>query len=141
MIRSNSEAFSDRAFQVFLSVTLVLICASVVYPLYFVIVASFSDPDYVINGYVWLYPRKPNVQAYEKVLEDEKIWRSYRNTFAYTSVGVLVSSAVDSAGCVCVVEEGFPLPQPVHGLLRDHHVFQRRPDTDVPHHPEAGYAR
>ena len=66
MIQSNSEAFSDRAFQVFLSVTLVLICASVVYPLYFVIVASFSDPDNVINGYVWLYPRKPNVQAYER---------------------------------------------------------------------------
>lgn len=86
----NSTALSDRAFQVFSSVTLILICAAVVYPLYFVIIASVSDPDYVINGYVWLYPRNLNVDAYEKVLEDQKIWRSYRNTIAYTAVGVLV---------------------------------------------------
>ena len=93
-MRLNSASISDRLFQAFLNITLIFICCAIIYPLYFVVIASVSDPDYVINGYVWVVPRNLNIKAYVKVFEHRAIWRSYRNTIMYTALGVIIHLAL-----------------------------------------------
>lgn len=79
---------SDRAFDIALAVICGLIFISVLYPLYFVVLASFSDPIQVAGGKVWLWTNKPTLEGYKKVFEYEKLWVGYRNTIVYALVGV-----------------------------------------------------
>lgn len=79
---------SDRAFDIALAVICGLIFISVLYPLYFVVLASFSDPIQVAGGKVWLWTNKPTLDGYKKVFEYEKLWVGYRNTIVYAVVGV-----------------------------------------------------
>ena len=79
---------SDRAFDIALAVICGLIFISVLYPLYFVVLASFSDPIQVAGGKVWLWTNQPTLDGYKKVFEYEKLWIGYRNTIVYAVVGV-----------------------------------------------------
>ena len=79
---------SDRAFDIALAVICGLIFISVLYPLYFVVLASFSDPIQVAGGKVWLWTTQPTLDGYKKVFEYEKLWIGYRNTIVYALVGV-----------------------------------------------------
>ena len=79
---------SDRAFDIALAVICGLIFISVLYPLYFVVLASFSDPIQVAGGKVWLWTTQPTLDGYKKVFEYEKLWVGYRNTIVYALVGV-----------------------------------------------------
>ena len=79
---------SDRAFDIALAVICGLIFVSVLYPLYFVVLASFMDPIQVAGGKVWLWTNKPTLQGCKKVFEYEKLWVGYRNTIVYALVGV-----------------------------------------------------
>ena len=79
---------SDRAFDIALAVICGLIFISVLYALYFVVLASFSDPIQVAGGKVWLWTTQPTLDGYKKVFEYEKLWIGYRNTIVYAVVGV-----------------------------------------------------
>ena len=74
----------DRLFN-FINITLcVIISAVIVYPLYFVVIASFSDPDYINQGLVWLWPKGANLIAYQEVFAKSRVWTGYYNTIIYT---------------------------------------------------------
>lgn len=62
-----------------------------VYPLYFVLVASFSDPVAVLNGKVVLWPVDFNLKSYDELFKYTKLWKGYRNTILYTVVGTCVN--------------------------------------------------
>lgn len=61
------------------------------YPIYFIIIASFSDPDYINVGQVVFWPKGFNVLGYQKIFENTKIWRAYSNTIFYTLTGTLIN--------------------------------------------------
>ena len=63
----------------------------VLYPLYFIVIASVSDPVAINNGQVRLLPMGFNLDGYRKILEDGKIWTAYNNTVFYTVVGTSVN--------------------------------------------------
>lgn len=63
----------------------------VLYPMYFIIIASFSDPDYINVGQVVFWPKGFNVLGYQKIFENTKIWRAYSNTIFYTLTGTLIN--------------------------------------------------
>ncbi|OXS78801.1 sugar ABC transporter permease [Domibacillus enclensis] len=67
----------------------------IVYPLWFIVIASFSDPADVANGNVWFWPEEWNLDGYIELLKQEMIWRSYFNTIIYTVVGTLIALAVN----------------------------------------------
>ena len=67
----------------------------VLYPLYFVVIASFSDPYAVANGQVWLWPKKFTFDGYREVLKHAEIWKGYANTIMYTLVGTFVGLVVN----------------------------------------------
>lgn len=83
--RSRSDVIFDSV-NVFL-MTLFLIL--MLYPLYYVIIVSFSDIKEVSLGHVFLYPLGFTVEAYQHVFVNQQIWVGYRNTIIYTVCGTL----------------------------------------------------
>lgn len=82
-----TQGFSDKMFDIVNYGLLGLIALCVLYPLYFIIIASFSDPVAINNGQVAFWPVGFNTTGYQKIFENMKIWRSYSNTIFYTVVG------------------------------------------------------
>lgn len=71
---------------------LVLLC--VVYPLYFMVIASFSDPTAVNNGQAFLLPKGFNLGGYKKILGYSMIWTGYKNSIIYTALATSISIIV-----------------------------------------------
>ncbi|WP_168120178.1 carbohydrate ABC transporter permease [Paenibacillus sp. HB172176] len=63
----------------------------VLYPLIFVLSASFSDPVMVMNGEMWLWPTGFTLDAYKEIFKYDAVWTGYTNTIVYTVVGTLVN--------------------------------------------------
>ena len=82
---------SDWIFDLFL----ILLCVSVViitlYPIYFIIIASISNPSSVANGDVWLIPKKITMLGYKEIFKDQRIGVGYRNTLIYALGGTACS--------------------------------------------------
>ena len=83
----------DRVFVLINSALLVLIFVLVLYPIWFVVIASFSDPEMVNTGRVILFPRGWTVGGYARVLRYGEIWTGYGNTIFYTVLGTLLNLA------------------------------------------------
>ena len=80
---------SDLVYYIICGVILFLLAVIVIYPLYYIIVASFSDPDAVMTGDVWLYPVKATFSGYSALFKRDDIWSSYGNTIIYTLFGTI----------------------------------------------------
>lgn len=68
-----------------------LVLIVVLYPLYFVIIASVSDPQMVYAGKVTLFPRGISLEGYERLFRDDTIMVGYRNSVLVTLAGTSVS--------------------------------------------------
>lgn len=66
-----------------------------IYPLYFIVIASFSDPSAVAGGQVWLFPKGFTLDGYQELLRHNNIWIGYRNTILYTIVGTAIGLVVN----------------------------------------------
>lgn len=89
----------DRVFDAVVLVLMVLILLICLYPLYFILIASVSDPYLVSAGKVLLVPKGLTFNAYVRIFHYQKIWMGYRNTILYTVLGTAINVAVTvSAG-------------------------------------------
>ncbi len=84
----------DIAFNFVVNAILAILLVSVAYPLYFVVIASFSNPTLVGSGQVILIPKGLNLEAYKKVMEYKALWQGYINTIIYTFFYTLLSLVV-----------------------------------------------
>lgn len=84
----------DLTFDIVNYSILAIVLLMLVYPLYFVVISSVSDPALVNTGKVTWYPRELNLKGYEKVFADDSILIGYRNTFMYTGVGSMVNVSI-----------------------------------------------
>ena len=82
---------SRRVFQVFNAVFLLLISFAMLYPVLYVIAASFSEETAILKGDVFLLPVRAHVKAYQKVFQYPLLWQSYGNTLIYTFVGTTIN--------------------------------------------------
>lgn len=73
----------------------VIMIAAVIYPLWFIIIASFSNPADVANGNVWVWPKKWVLDGYQELFRQSAIWRSYANTIGYTLAGTFFALLVN----------------------------------------------
>lgn len=85
---------ADKVFDAFNFLILSLVGLVVLYPLYFVFIASISDPDAVNTGQVILYPVGFSLEGYQKLFEDSRIWIGYRNTIFYTVFGTALNVVI-----------------------------------------------
>lgn len=81
----------DRIFEICISIIGVLILIVILYPIIFVLSASFSDPDLVLRGQVKLLPQGFTLEPYKMVFQNDDIWLGYRNTIFYTIVGTCIN--------------------------------------------------
>lgn len=84
----------DRIFDLIIVAILGIICILILYPLYYVLVASFTDPNIVNTGKMLLYPEELYLDGYKKIFEYQDIWSGYWNTIQYTVVGTIIAVAV-----------------------------------------------
>ncbi len=89
--KTNSELLFDIV-TYGLAIFLILL---IVYPLWFVVIASFSNPSDVANGKVWFIPREWKLDGYLRLIQQPLFLRSYLNTILYTVVGTLVALVVN----------------------------------------------
>lgn len=85
---------SDTVFYVINAVLLGIMALIVLYPVYFIIIASISSPEAVLSGKVVLFPVDINFDGFKKIMERQDIWRGYLNTIIYTVLTVVLALAV-----------------------------------------------
>jgi ABC transporter, permease protein len=92
IVKSKVEkSYSDKIFDVVNLIVMCVLLLIFIWPMWFVLIASFSDPNQLWLGNVILWPKGFTLEAYEKLLEYTDIWIGYKNTILYTVVGTLVN--------------------------------------------------
>ena len=82
---------SDFVYYVIVNIVLLTITLTVLYPLIFIVAASFSSPSAVSNGKVFLWPVDFSLEGYNAVFKSKHIGSGYFNTFFYTIVGTAIN--------------------------------------------------
>lgn len=90
-IAKNSK---DRVFTFFCYATVAVLTLIVLYPIIYILSASVSNSNMVVQGKVWLLPVKFTLQAYEIVFNKSEIWIGYKNTIVYTFLGTMINLAM-----------------------------------------------
>ena len=88
------DTLGDKIFYAINGFFLLLLALIILYPLYFIIIASISDPDAVLGGEVVLYPVRITMDGFAKIMERGDVWRGYLNTIIYTGLTVVLSLIV-----------------------------------------------
>ncbi|SDD49481.1 putative aldouronate transport system permease protein [Paenibacillus sp. UNCCL117] len=101
--RSAGDKLFDRA----VYAALALICVIVLYPLYFVLIASISGPEAVMLGEVWLWPKNITWIGYEKVFQNHDILTGYINTIVYTLIGTAINLVMSVAAAYPLSRKDF----------------------------------
>jgi putative aldouronate transport system permease protein len=87
----------------------IVIAVVTIYPVYFVVSASFSSPAAVVEGRAWLFPSDVTLIGYQKVFEDSRVWIGYRNTILYTFFGTLWSLTCTLPAAFALSRKELPL--------------------------------
>ena len=85
------QSAGDRAFNIVNAIVMTLITVVIVYPLYYVLLASITDPVIVNSGKLLFYPESPYFEGYARAFDYAPLWTGYGNTLKYTVVGTAVA--------------------------------------------------
>lgn len=86
---------TDKVTNIIFYAIAIIMMIIVLYPLWFVLIASFSNPADVAQGKIWLWPKVINTRGYSKLFQQPLIWKSYLNTIIYTIVATVVGLLVN----------------------------------------------
>lgn len=96
-VRNNKireTGLSDRIFGALVIILSILCFLIILYPLWFVIIASISNSDLVNQGKVTLWPVDVRFYGFQQVFQDSRIWNGYVNTIIYVVAGTALNLAV-----------------------------------------------
>ncbi|MEK3910320.1 carbohydrate ABC transporter permease [Paenibacillus sp. FSL H7-0331] len=105
MIKVRSR--EDRLFDALNYSLVLLLCAIVIYPLYFIIVASFSDPYEVNTGQMWLFPTEISFEGYKRIFQNDTLWLGYRNSLIYMVIGTCINVVLTITGAYPLSRKDF----------------------------------
>ena len=91
MRKNRLTGMSDKMSDIILVVMCTAILLVVAYPLYYVLIASVSDPYDVYAGKTFLLPSQFTLRGYTSVFADKRIFSGYMNSIKYTVVGTIFS--------------------------------------------------
>lgn len=106
MIKNKKYARSDRKFAIVNYTLLTLVFLSVVYPLYYILISSISEPNAVFSGQTLLRPVGITLEGYKRVFSEPMIVRGFLNSVLYTAVGTLVSVSL-------IITTAYPLSKKI----------------------------
>ena len=85
----------DLLFDIVLYSICAVMLLLVIYPLWFIVIASFSDPSAVAGGHVWILPVGFTLEGYDELFKQAEIWTGYKNTIIYTVLGTIFGLVVN----------------------------------------------
>lgn len=88
------DTLGDRLFYAGCYLITALFMLAVLYPLVYILSASFSSAEAITSGRMWLYPVDFSLVGYKYILKYDAIWLGYRNTLLYTFAGTLINVAM-----------------------------------------------
>lgn len=86
---------SDKVFDFVIYTLAALMVIVSLYPMYFIVIASISDPNLVARGDILFWPKGLTLDGYKHLSTMSSLWVGYGNTIAYTFVGTLIMLAVN----------------------------------------------
>ncbi len=103
------KTLGDRIFNAANFIFMILIMLVMVYPCWYVLMASFSDPVAIYgNGGILLWPKHFGIYTYQEVLKNSQVWLGYRNTILYVACGGLLSLFLTISAAFCLTRRGLP---------------------------------
>lgn len=91
-----SQKRKDRLLDTLIYMVLSLIALSMLYPFYYVLIASFNKGSDTLLGGVYLWPRQVTLENYRIFLEDPKWYRAFLVTVARTVSGTVLGLLLTS---------------------------------------------
>lgn len=92
--KQGMHTMSDKASDIVLVVLTALIMLIIAYPLYYVVVASVSDPYDVYAGKTFLIPSQFTLEGYKMVFKNSSLFNGFLHSILYTVLGTVFSVAM-----------------------------------------------
>ena len=102
------ETGADRAYTIIVGLILTAAIASIIYPLYFIVIASVSEPSAILNGEVWLWPQGFTLEGYAAIFSEPSIWRGFGNSILYTTLSTAISVSIIICGAYALSRKDLP---------------------------------
>jgi putative aldouronate transport system permease protein len=87
LARTRADLLFDICNYTLISILVLL----VLYPLYFVLTASVTDPDLVYSGKLLFFPEQITLDGYKRLLAESSIWLGFSNSLWYTVTGTAIN--------------------------------------------------
>jgi multiple sugar transport system permease protein/putative aldouronate transport system permease protein len=97
----------EKRFYIVNDLFLWLALLAVIYPLVYIVSASFSHPNAVSAGQVWLYPVRPSLRGYKAIFEYPSILVGYKNSIIYTVFGTSLNIVLTLAAAYPLARKNF----------------------------------
>ena len=98
----------DKIYYAVVYTILVLLGLSVLYPLVYIVSASFSSPNAVSTGKVVLFPVELSIKGYSTVFANKRVWIGYKTTLIYTAFGTLINVFMTLICAYPMARKGLP---------------------------------
>lgn len=103
------KGIGERIFDICNYVFLALLVVVTIYPCYYILIASISDPvEIAASNGMMLLPKKPAFYSYSEVLKSSQIWVGYRNTIMYVVLGGFLSVALTVSAAYGLTRKNLP---------------------------------
>ena len=120
---------ADQVFYVMNAIIMTALFVIYAWPLWFIVIASVSDPNYVTLGQVLIFPKGMHFGGYKLIAENQDIFRGYINSIFYTVVGTALN---------IVLTIGFYVSKICYHYAYYHYVFFRWTDSSFLTGKESG---
>ncbi len=87
------------------------------YPMYLCLISAVSSPEEVYAGRVLLLPKGFNSEGFQRVIENDSLWRGYLNTIFYTVLGTCINLTLTMTGAFVLSRRTFALRTPLNWMV------------------------
>ncbi|MBR0464240.1 MAG: carbohydrate ABC transporter permease [Clostridia bacterium] len=88
--RNSRQSRGDVIFETIVIILLAILALTIIYPLYFVVIASFSEAKAVVGGEVIFFPRGITLDNYRECFKNGDLMLGYKNSFCLLLIGTAV---------------------------------------------------
>lgn len=105
--RKTKQTWDDKLFDVLVIALALVLLVLFIYPLYYLVIASLSDVDAVVNGQVKFWFVGFSTESYKLMLERQDIWTGYLNSIIITVGGTIINIVLTIIGAYVVSRSEF----------------------------------
>ena len=107
--KEKSKVQGDFRFDIVNMIALTILMLIFFYPMYLCLISAISSPEEVFAGRVLLIPKGFNAEGFQRVLQNDSLWRGYLNSICYTILGTAINLALTMTGAFVLSRKTFAL--------------------------------